>query len=59
MSRIADLVFWAIVLAIVFMLVRPKSRAGSAVIALADALAAMIATVTGAAAAGGNTEGTG
>lgn len=52
-----DLLFWAFVLAIIYMLVRPGSRAGTAVIALADAVAAMIATATGAAATA--TEGSG
>jgi hypothetical protein len=53
---IANVIFWAFCLAIIYMLVRPGSAAGGAVIALADAFAAMIATTTGAAAVstGGN-----
>jgi hypothetical protein len=49
---IAGAIFWALVLAIIYMLVRPNSPAGGAVIALANAMAAMIATATGAAATG-------
>jgi hypothetical protein len=53
---IANVVFWVFVLAIIYMLFRPSSAAGNAIIALADAFAAMIATTTGAAAVstGGN-----
>jgi len=54
-----DILFWVIVLAIVYMLVRPSSKAGQALIAIANAFAAVTATATGAAARaaqqGGNT----
>jgi hypothetical protein len=49
--NLLDVLFWVLALAIVTMLVRPGSRAGQAVIVMADALAAVIATVTGAPAA--------
>lgn len=52
---VADVIFWGIVLAIIYMLVRPGSKAGSAVILVTDALAAVIATATGAAARSGGT----
>jgi hypothetical protein len=50
---VLGVVWWVLVLAIVFMLVRPGSKAGTAVVALADALGSVIATVTGAPAAAG------
>jgi hypothetical protein len=54
MSRprsVLDVVFWTAVLAIIYMLVRPASQAGQAMIAMANALAGVIATATGAPAA--------
>ncbi|HEY2089881.1 MAG TPA: hypothetical protein VGH54_28155 [Mycobacterium sp.] len=47
---VLDVIFWAAVIGIIYMLVRPSSKAGQAVIVMADALAAVIATATGAAA---------
>lgn len=48
-----DVIFWAIVLAIVFMLVRPGSKAAAGLIAVTDAFAAVVGTATGAVARGG------
>ena len=48
---VLSVVWWVLVLAIIFMLVRPGSKAGAAVIAMADSLGAVIAAVTGAPAA--------
>lgn len=47
---IANVIFWAVIIGIVYMLVRPSSKAGQTVIVIADALAGVIATATGAAA---------
>ncbi len=47
--RPLDILFWVIVVAIIYMLVRPGSKAGTAVIAVAEVLAGVIATATGAA----------
>lgn len=44
---IPDVIFWAIILAIVFSLVRPKSKGAQAVITVTDGLAAVIGTATG------------
>jgi hypothetical protein len=48
--RPLDILFWALMLAVITMLVRPRSQAAVAVIGVANALAAVIATATGAAA---------
>jgi uncharacterized membrane protein len=45
-----DILYWVFIVAIIYMLVRPSSKAGQAVIAIANALAAVTATATGAAA---------
>lgn len=42
-----DLAFWIIILAIVAVLVRPGSLAGPAMVAISEALAAVITTATG------------
>lgn len=42
-----DAVFWLLMVAIVFSLVRPGSKAGAALGALTDALTAVIGTTTG------------
>lgn len=42
-----DGLFWLIVVAIVFMMVRPGGQAGEALIAVTTALAAIIATAEG------------
>lgn len=58
--RPLDILFWVLVLAIVTVTVRPGSKAGQAVAATAQALAAIIGTATGAAAAaaaGGSSNG--
>jgi hypothetical protein len=47
-----DVIFWVIVLAIVFMVVRPGSKAGAGLIAVTNAFAAVVGTATGAEARG-------
>lgn len=47
MPRPLDLVFWAIMLAIVFVLVRPGSKAGTAVKDISTALIALVGETTG------------
>jgi hypothetical protein len=42
-----DLAFWIIAVAILATAVRPGSKAGAALVALTDALAAVIGTATG------------
>lgn len=42
-----DALFWAFIVAIIFSLVRPGSKAGAAVVALTDALAALTGLATG------------
>jgi dolichol kinase len=44
---IASAVFWVIILALIFSLVRPGSKAGTALVVVTDALAAVIGQVTG------------
>lgn len=44
---ITSLVFWAIVVAIIFSLVRPGGPAAPAIVAITDALAAVIGLSTG------------
>lgn len=48
-----DIIFYVVVVALVFMMVRPGSKAGTALIAVTNALAAVIGTATGAEARGG------
>jgi hypothetical protein len=43
----ADLLFWVIVTAIIFSLVRPGSKAGAAVTAIVNAIAAVVGETTG------------
>jgi hypothetical protein len=43
-----EILFWVLVVAIVYMLVRPGSTAGPALITLLDAFAAILAAATGA-----------
>lgn len=45
--RPLDLLFWAIILAIVFVLVRPGSKAGTALQGLSTALIAIVGETTG------------
>lgn len=45
--RVADVIAWAFVLGIVYMLVRPGSKAGTALVDVTNALAAVIGTATG------------
>jgi hypothetical protein len=52
-----DWIFWAIILAIVFVLVRPGSKAGTAIAGLSTALIALVGETTGA--GGGNGSGGG
>jgi len=47
MPRLIDVVFWAIMLAIVFVLVRPGSKAGTAITGLSTALIAIVGDTTG------------
>jgi hypothetical protein len=42
-----DALFWAFIVAIVFSLVRPGSKAGAAVVAVTDAIAAVVGMATG------------
>jgi dolichol kinase len=42
-----DLAFWVVIVAIVGSLVRPASKAGAALVALVDALAAVVGEATG------------
>lgn len=42
-----DVFFWLIIFAIVFSLVRPGSKAGTALVGVTDGLAAVIGTATG------------
>jgi dolichol kinase len=44
---VLDVIFWLILLAIVFSLVRPKSKGAQALITITDGLAAVIGTATG------------
>jgi hypothetical protein len=45
--RPLDVIFWAIILAIVFVLVRPGSKAGTAVTAISTALIGIVGETTG------------
>lgn len=47
MPRPLDVVFWAIMLAIVLVLVRPGSKAGDAVKGISTALIAIVGETTG------------
>lgn len=47
MPRPLDILFWAIMLAIVFVLVRPGSKAGTAITGLSTALIAIVGDTTG------------
>lgn len=47
MPRPLDVIFWVIMLAIVFVLVRPGSKAGTAITGLSTALIAIIGDTTG------------
>lgn len=47
MPRPLDVVFWVIMLAIVFVLVRPGSKAGTAITGLSTALIAIVGDTTG------------
>lgn len=47
MPRPLDVLFWAIILAIVFVLVRPGSKAGEALKGLSTALIAVVGETTG------------
>lgn len=47
MPRPLDIVFWVIMLAIVFVLVRPGSKAGAAITGLSTALIAIVGDTTG------------
>lgn len=42
-----DFVYWVILVAIIFSLARPGSKAGTAIVAVTDALAAVIGLSTG------------
>lgn len=42
-----DFLFWVVVVAIIFSLVRPGSKAGQAVVAVTDALASVVGLATG------------
>lgn len=42
-----DLAFWTVVVAIIFSMVRPGSKAGGAMIAITEALAALTGEATG------------
>ena len=42
-----DLLFWVVVVAILASVVRPGSKAGAALVALMDALAAVVGEATG------------
>lgn len=44
---LADAIVWALVIAIVFSLVRPGSKGGAAMVAVTNATAAVIGTATG------------
>jgi hypothetical protein len=57
MPRPLDVLFWGIMLAIVFVLVRPGSKAGAAITGMSTALVALIGDTTGW--TGGGTDGTG
>jgi len=48
MDLVYDLAFWLIVLAGVFILVRPGSPAGTAVVAITDLAAGVVSASTGA-----------
>jgi len=48
-----DLAFWVVVVAILFSVVRPGSKGGGAVIAMTEALAAVVGEATGYYARGG------
>lgn len=45
--RFLDFLFWLVVVAIVFSLARPKSKAGQGIVAITDALATVIGLATG------------
>lgn len=47
MPRPLDVVFWVIMLAIVFVLARPGSKAGTAITGLSTALIAIVGDTTG------------
>lgn len=47
MPRPLDVIFWAIMLAIVFVLVRPGSKSGTAVTDISAALIALVGETTG------------
>jgi hypothetical protein len=44
---LADMVFWLLIVAIVFSLVRPGSKGATALISVTDGLAAVIGSATG------------
>ena len=44
---VLDLLYWVIIVAIIFSLARPGSKAGIAIVAVTDALAAVIGLSTG------------
>lgn len=44
---VLDFIFWIIIVAIVFSLVRPGSKAGTAVVAVTDAFASVVGLATG------------
>jgi len=47
MPGILDVVFWAIILALVMVLVRPGSKAGAAITGISTALIAVVGETTG------------
>lgn len=57
MPRPLDVLFWAIILAIVFVLVRPGSKAGEALKGLSTALIAVVGETTGWTGGGSNASG--
>lgn len=44
---LGDMIFWLLIVAIVFSLVRPGSKGAAALISITDGLAAVIGTATG------------
>jgi hypothetical protein len=57
MPRPLDVLFWLIMVAILFVLVRPGSKAGTAIAGLSSALIAIVGETTGWAGAGGHATG--
>ena len=57
MPRPLDVIFWVIILAIVMVLVRPGSKAGTAVKGMSTALIAVVGETTGWAGTGGGSSG--